>query len=109
MTSSGNIIHASRIHSIISFHYRGELNKERDLFATSSCKWGLNGDSTVPNFCGALIFLNFSHFEPRIVFKILLYYRRNIPIFVDTLLHFKTKQDFVFCIDIAKVYLKAAL
>ena len=62
----------------------------------------------------SLIFLDFSDFEPRIILK---YHRPNfakkyneyIPIFVDVLLHHKTKQEFIFCIDNAKVHLKAVL
>ena len=52
---------------------------------------------------------NGSDFEPRIILKLLLYLRENIPIFVDALLHFKYKQDFIFYIDNTKVHLKAVI
>ena len=70
---------------------------------------GLNRAFTSPNLCRALVLLNFSDSESRIIFKLLLDLRENIPIFVDALLHFKTKQDVIFCIDNAKVHLKAVL
>ena len=68
----------------------------------------------IPNVLPSLIFLNFSDFEPRNILK---YHRPNfakkyneyIPIFVDVLLHHKTKQEFIFCIDNAKVHLNAVL
>ena len=79
------------------------------LFAISAREWGFNKALTVTNFCRVLIVLNFSDFKPRIIFKLLLYLSENIPIFVDALLHFKTKEDFIFCIDNAKIHLKAVL
>ena len=41
--------------------------------------------------------------------KLHLNFEEYIPIFVDVLLHHKTKQEFIFCIDNAKVYQKAVL
>ena len=35
--------------------------------------------------------------------------KEYIPIFVDVFLHHKTKQEFVLCINDAKLHLKAAL
>ena len=55
------------------------------------------------------MFSNLSDCEPKITFQLLLYLRENIPIFVRALLHFKTKQKFIFCFDNAKVQLKAVL
>ena len=67
------------------------------------------------NFFRASIFLNFSEFEHRITLKLFFKYQRcnfvqrikeYIPIFVDILLHHKSRQEFIFCIDNAKVHLK---
>ena len=66
-------MHASRAHSIINFHERGALNRESGLFAISACKLGFDKAFTLPSCCRAFIFLNFSNFEPRIIFKLLLY------------------------------------
>ena len=76
------------------------------LFAIFVCNWGINKAFTVPKFFQALISLNYSDFEPRIIFKFILYLRENIQICVNVLLPFKTKKDFIFCIDNANAHLK---
>ena len=93
--SSGNSRNAPRTHSIIIFD-KGERLIEKGAYLQSLLVNLHNKAFTVPNFCRALIFLNFSDFETRIIFKLLLYLRHNIPIFVDTLLHSKTKQNLYF-------------
>ena len=107
MTSSGNIIHASRTHSIINVHDRGGLNRDGGLIAVSACNWGLNKGFTLPRFCRALIFLNCSDLEPITIFNFLLCLPENL--IFGVLLHVKTMQEFTLFIDDAKVHLQAVL
>ena len=64
------------------------------------------------------MFLNISDFEDVTIFKLFLNtkgltspknFKELIPIFVDVLLHSKTKQEFTLCTDNAKLHLKAVL
>ena len=64
------------------------------------------------------MFLNFFDFGPRIILKLFLNnkgvaltktFREYIPTFFDVLLHYKTKKEFIFCINSAKAQLKAVL
>ena len=57
------------------------------------------------------MFKMFCNIEPRIILKLFLNtkgvtwpkkFKEYIPIFVDVLLHHKTKQELIFCIDDAK-------
>ena len=70
----------------------------------------------IPKFLPSLNFLPSSDFESRIILKLVLNTKsvtsslRNIfQFFVDVLQHHKTKQEFIFCIDSAKVHLKAVV
>ena len=72
----------------------------------------------ISNFLLSLNILNFSDFEPRIILKLFLNtkgvtlpktFKENISIFAHALLHQKTEKEPMFCINTAKMLLKAVL
>ena len=61
----------------------------------------------MPRFCRSLLFLRCSDLEPRTIFNLLLHLPENL--IFDVLVHFKTMQEFIFCIGNGKVHLQAVL